>query len=379
MKRHLLTAVLAAALVLAVLPLVAGPKKIVIGADLELTGAVATIGTSGMEGIQLAVEEQNRKGGLLGLSIELVVLDNKSNSTEAANQASKLITVKNAVAILGPMISSDCKAAAPIAQDEEVVLFSPSATNPAVTTIGPYIFRACFLDSFQGQTIAEFAAKQLKTKRMAILVENGNDYAKGLADYTKTAFTKAGGAVVAVEYFAKGEKDFSSLLTKIKSVKPDVIVVPSYYDTVALCVKQTREMGMKVPMMGGDGWDSPKMQEIAGAKNLNNTFYTNHYTSLDPVPKVQNFVKAYRARYHKMPDTLAALGYDTGYVLFDAIKRARSADKAQIRAALAVTANFQGVTGSITMGKDRNPIKSISVLELKDGKQTLRLKLPPKK
>lgn len=349
--------------------------KLVIGADLELTGAIATIGTSGKEGIQLAVEEQNRKGGVLGQPIELVILDNKSDSTEAANQATKLILQKRVAAILGPMTSSNCKAAGPIAQSKGVVLFSPSATNPAVTQIGTNIFRACFLDSYQGTTIAKFAAGTLKAKRMAILVENGNDYAKGLADFTKTAFIAAKGTVVAHEFYAKGEKDFSSVLTKIKAQKPDVIVVPAYYDTVAQCVKQARAMGITVPMMGGDGWDSPKLAQIAGAKNLTNTYFTNHYTSLDPAPAVQAFVKAYQAKFGHTPDTLAALGYDAAYALFDAVKRANSVEPMKIRAALAATKNFKGITGTITMGKDRNPIKSIMIIEMKNGKQALKTKM----
>jgi len=306
-----------------------------------------------------------------------VVLDNKSDPVEAANQAEKLITEQHVLAILGPVTSGNSKAAAPIAQDGGVVLFTPTATNPAVTPIGTFIFRACFLDSFQGQTLARFAHKQLKASRMAVLVENGNDYAKGLGEFTAGEFSKLGGQVVSQEYYSKDEKDFTPILTKIKSAQPDVIIVPAYYETVGLCIKQAREMGYTVPILGGDGWDSPKLVEIAGAKNLNNTYFTNHYSSQDPATEVQTFVHKYQAQYHKIPDTFAALGYDTAGILFDAIRRANAMDSEKIRAALAQTKDFHGVTGAITMGADRNPIKSISVLALKDGQQRLVVKMAP--
>jgi len=363
---------------LVVCPVLAASQQVVIGADLEISGAVATLGKSAMEGMQLATDQQNARGGVLGQHIELVVLDNRSEVTETANQATRLIAEKRVVAIIGPVTSGNCKAAGPIAQGRQVVLFTPSATNPTVTNIGSYIFRACFLDSYQGETIAKFAALYLNKRHMAILVENGNDYARGLAVFTASTFKQLGGQVVAQEFYAKGEKDFSSALTKIKTLQPDIIVLPNYYDTVGLCIKQAREMGIKVAMIGGDGWDSPLLLQTAGAKNLNNTFFTNHYTPLDPTPLVQTFVKQYQARYHKTPDTLAALGYDSALILFDAIRRAKSIERTAIRNALASTVNFKGVTGTVTMGKDRNPIKSISVLELKDGKQLLRMKINPK-
>lgn len=351
--------------------------KIVIGANMELTGPIASLGQGTKEGILLAAEQQNKKGGLLGKQIDIIVLDNKSDATEAANQTVKLIAEHRVCTVLGPVTSGNCKAAAPIAQRMNVLLFTPTATNPDVTKIGNNIFRACFLDSYQGQAIAQFAAKTLKAKKMAVLMENGNDYARGLGDFAGNTFKKLGGQVVAREFYAKSEKDFSSLLTKIKAKKPDVIVLPSYYDTVALCIKQAREMGITAAMLGGDGWDSPQLTKIAGAKNLNNAFFTNHYSPLDKSPIVQNFVKAYQAKYKKTPDALAALGYDTALMLFDAINRAKSDKSDKIRDALAVTKNFQGVSGTISMGKDRNPIKSISILALVNGKQVLKQKIMP--
>jgi len=353
----------------------AGPIRI--GANMELTGSIATLGGGAKEGVLLAAEQRNAKGGVLGKQLEIIVLDNKSDATEAANQTTKLIE-KGVVAVLGPVTSGNCKAAAPIAQDEGVVLLSPTATNPDVTKIGDYIFRACFLDSYQGEAIARFAGGTLKARRMAVLVENGNDYARGLGEFAAKTFTAGGGTVVATEFYAKGEKDFASLLTKVKAKKPDVIVLPSYYDTVALCVKQAREMGITAPMMGGDGWDSPKLAEIAGKEALNNTYFTNHYSPEDVSPVVQNFVKSFKAKYGKVPDALAALGYDAALMLFDAIERAGAADSKKIRDTLAETKDFQGVSGTISMGKDRNPIKSISILALVDGKQTLKEKLAPK-
>jgi branched-chain amino acid transport system substrate-binding protein len=236
-----------------------------------------------------------------------------------------------------------------------------------VTTIGDYIFRVCFIDPFQGEVMAKFASENLKVKRVAILRDVKSDYSLGLSDYFKAAFTKAGGEILVDQTYSSGDVDFNSQLTSIRAKKPEAIFVPGYYTEVGLIAKQARKLGVKVPILGGDGWDSTKLYEIGG-KSLNNAYFSNHYSKDDQSPAVQTFVKNYEAAYKQTPDGLAAMGYDAAKVLIAAMESTKSVSAKEIRDAIASTRDFQAVTGKISIDAKRNASKPAVVLEIKDGK-----------
>jgi branched-chain amino acid transport system substrate-binding protein len=352
-----------------------------IGVNLELSGGVASYGQSIAEGLELATAEINKEG-IDGKKIKLIKVDNKSEASEATSGAIKLTSQDQVAAIVGAATSTNSIAQVQIAQDNKVPVISPSGTSPEITfskdKLNDYVFRTSFIDPFQGTVAANFAAKEIKAKSAAIYIDSSSDYSKGLAAAFKEQFEKNGGKVVAEEAYIAKDTDFRSTLTRLKSAKPDFIFLPGYYEEAGLIVKQARETGLDVPFMGGDGWDSPKLVEIAGAKALNNTFITNHYSSGDPDEKIQNFVSAFKAKYKdKSPDAFNALGYDTGYFLADAIKRAGSADSEKIKEALEKTADLELVTGTFTLDEKHNPIKSATILEFKEGKQVFNTKINP--
>ena len=352
-----------------------------IGVNLELSGGVASYGQSIAEGLELATAEINKEG-IDGKKIKLIKVDNKSEASEATSGAIKLTSQDQVAAIVGAATSTNSIAQVQIAQDNKVPVISPSGTSPEITfskdKLNDYVFRTSFIDPFQGTVAANFAAKEIKAKSAAIYIDSSSDYSKGLAAAFKEQFEKNGGKVVAQEAYIAKDTDFRSTLTRLKSAKPDFIFLPGYYEEAGLIVKQARETGLDVPFMGGDGWDSPKLVEIAGAKALNNTFITNHYSSGDPDEKIQNFVSAFKAKYKdKSPDAFNALGYDTGYFLADAIKRAGSADSEKIKEALEKTADLELVTGTFTLDEKHNPIKSATILEFKEGKQVFNTKINP--
>ncbi|WP_285765495.1 ABC transporter substrate-binding protein [Peribacillus sp. SI8-4] len=352
-----------------------------IGVNLELSGGVASYGQSIAEGLELATEEINKEG-IDGKKIKLIKVDNKSEASEATSGAIKLTSQDKVAAIVGAATSTNSIAQVQIAQDNKVPVISPSGTSPEITfskdKLNDYIFRTSFIDPFQGTVAANFATSEIKAKSAAIYIDSASDYSKGLAAAFKEQFEKNGGKIVAEEAYIAKDTDFRSTLTRLKSAKPDFIFLPGYYEEAGLIVKQARETGLDVPFMGGDGWDSPKLVEIAGAKALNNTFITNHYSSGDPDEKIQNFVSAFKAKYKdKSPDAFNALGYDTGYFLADAIKRAGSADPTKIKEALEKTKNLQLVTGTFTLDEKHNPIKSATILEFKEGKQVFNTKINP--
>lgn len=356
--------------------------KIKVGLDYELSGSVATYGQSLTDGIKLAVAEINSKGGVLGKQIELVETDNKSDNTEAANVATKLATRDKVVAILGPATSGNTKAAIPVAMQNKIPLISASATADDVTVdkngkVKDYIFKTCFSDSFQGVMMAQYSYNELKTKNAAVLSDTTSDYSKGLSKNFKATFTKLGGKIVTEQAYQAGDTDFKAVLTNIKSSNPDVLYVPGYYEEVGLIIKQARDLGLNVPIVGGDGYDSPKLTDIAGKDALNNVYFSNHYSSKDTTPEVVKFKAAFKAKYGKDPDAFNALGYDLAYFLADAIKRAGSADPEKIKDALASTKDFQAVTGKLSIDKNHNPVKAITVLEMKNGEQTFVKKLLP--
>ncbi|XJZ27219.1 ABC transporter substrate-binding protein [Bacillota bacterium Lsc_1132] len=359
-----------------------GSGTIKIGANLELSGGVASYGQSALEGLQFAFDEINKKGGVIGKKLELVKVDNKSDAGEATNAAIKLVSQDKVAAIVGAATSTNTLAQVQVAQDNKVPLLTPTGTNPTITNkngkVNDFVFRTSFIDPFQGTVAANFATKELKVKKAAVLIDSSSDYAKGLAAAFKKAFKKNGGEIISEEAYVAKDTDFRATLTRIKAKNPEFIFLPGYYEEVGLIVKQARELGINVPFMGGDGWDSPKLVEIGGAAALNNTYITNHYSSGDSDPIVQKFVKAFKEKYNgKSPDAFNALGYDSGYFIADAIKRAKSADSVKIKDAMAKTDGLELVSGKIKLDKNHDPIKSAVILEYKDGQQVFKTKVNP--
>lgn len=350
-------------------------KEIVIGGVGPVSGEAATFGQSTKEGCELAVEEWNAAGGLLGKKIKLIYQDDKGDPTEAATVWTKLITQDKVVAIVGTVMSKCSLAGAPISQQYKVPMISPTSTNPKVTEVGDYIFRACFIDPFQGTVGAKFAYENLKARKAACIFDVGNDYTKGLAEFFRDKFTQLGGTIVAFEAHPTGTTDFKAQLTKILAAKPDVIYISDYYNDVALIAKQARELGYNGPLVGGDGWDSPDLVKIGGTA-VENGYFTNHFSKDDPRPIVQEFVKKYQAKFGKVPDALAALAYDAMVIMLDAIKRAGSTDPEKIKKALTET-NINVVSGLITFDKNRNPVKSAVIIAIKNGQQVYQATVNP--
>ncbi|MTH55774.1 ABC transporter substrate-binding protein [Bacillus mangrovi] len=358
-----------------------GGDVIKIGANLELSGGVASYGQSVSEGLELALEEINKEG-IDGKKLELKKVDNKSEAAEATAGALKLVSQDKVAAVVGAATSTNTLAQVEILAKNKVPLVTPTGTNPAITVkdgkVNEYAFRTCFIDPFQGTVAANFASTELGAKTAAVYIDSASDYSKGLAAAFKEAFTKAGGKVAIEEAYIAKDTDFRATLTRIKSAKPDFVFLPGYYEEVGLIIKQGREMGIDVPFMGGDGWDSPKLAEIAGAEALNNTFITNHYSSGDPDEKIQKFVEAFKKKYKdKSPDAFAALGYDTAYYIADAVKRAGGGDPEKIQKALAETKDLQLISGNLTLDENHDPVKSASILEYKEGKQEFKTKVEP--
>ncbi|MGI8813062.1 MAG: ABC transporter substrate-binding protein [Pyrinomonadaceae bacterium] len=334
-----------------------------VGVYADLTGQTSSFGQSTKNGIELAVEEINNAGGVNGKKIELIVEDDQGRPEQAKTVVSKLINQDKVQAVLGEVASTNSLAAAPVAQEAKIPMITPSSTNPKVTEVGDYISRVCFIDPFQGSVMAKFAANTLKAKTAAILGDVNSDYSKGLTQFFEEEFTKLGGKVVAKEAYTQTDPDFKGQLTKIRNLNPDVIYIPGYYGQVGIIAKQARELDMNMPLLGGDGWDSPELWKLGGAA-LKNTYISNHYSAENPAPEIQNFVKAYKAKYNVDPDSLAALAYDAAKVLADAIKRAGGTDSAKLKDAINSTSNFPGVTGRITIDASRNAVKPAVVLEL---------------
>jgi branched-chain amino acid transport system substrate-binding protein len=353
--------------------------KIVLGHVASMTGNEATFGSSTDNGIKLALEEQNKKGGIKGKKVELKTLDDQGKPEEAAIAATRLITQDKVSAIIGEVASSRSLAIAPIADANKVPQVSPTSTNPKVTKDGantrPYVFRVCFIDPFQGTVMAKFA-REKKITNVAILRDVGNDYSVGLADFFQKKFEELGGKIVTDQSYKAGDQDFKAQLTAIKGKKPEAIYVPGYYTDVALIARQARELGMKQPMMGGDGWDSSKLYEIAKGA-LDGSFFSNHYTDEDPSPVVQEFITKYKAAYGSVPDALAVLGYDAARVTFDAMERAKDLTGPSLAEALAATKGYQGVSGVITLDADHNAVKSAVVLGIEKNKAKYAATIAP--
>ncbi len=351
-------------------------RGIEIGFYGALTGPQATFALSGRNGARLAVEEINRSGGVLGKRIDLLVEDDHNEPSEAASVVSKLITRDHVVALIGENASSRTLAAAPVAQNYQIPMVSPSSTNVEVTKKGDYIFRVCFIDPYQGKALATFARQTLKAATAALLVDAKSDYSVGLAGAFRHHFTAAGGRVVAELKYSEGDSDFSAQLTAIRPAKPDVLFVPGYYTDAGLIARQAKALGLESALLGADGWDSPKLTEIGGSA-VEGAYFSNHYSVDDPSPAVQKFVSAYRRTYGGEPDSIAALSYDAAYLIADAMRRAGSTEGKRVRDALAATKDFLGVTGRISMDADRNPVKPAVILRVEGGRFRFAASIAP--
>ena len=342
-------------------------ETIKIGEYASLTGKEAAFGQSSHKGTLLAVEEIDSKGGVLGRQVELITDDNQSKQGESATIVKKLIFREKVVGILGEVASMRSLEAAPLCQAYKIPMISPSSTNPKVTEIGNYIFRVCFIDPFQGTVMAKFAKETLKIHRVAVLTSVSSAYSVGLAKYFKQRFTDDGGEVVIEQKYTEGDKDFNAQLTAIKAAGVEGIFIPGYYTEAALISRQARELDMKIPLFGGDGWEAPELVKIGG-EAVEGCYYSTHYSPQVDTPAVKEFVARFKARFGgEVPDAMAALGYDSAEVMVDAIRRAGSTEGPAIREALAATKGYQGVTGDTTMDKDRNASKAAVVIMVKNG------------
>jgi branched-chain amino acid transport system substrate-binding protein len=374
--RHALRNVLAACLCLGIaLGCEREGDQIKIGGVLPLTGDGATFGVSTRRGFDIAVAEWNAKGGVLGKPIKLIIADDKGDPAEGATAVTMLISQRKVVGVLGPAMSKVSLAGAPVAQSAGIPLIVPASTNIKVTQVGDFIFRACFIDPFQGNVGAGFAYHDLNARKAACIFDLGNDYTTGIADVFKATFTRLGGEVVAFEGHASGSPDFKAQLTKAMMAGPEVIYVPDFYGDAALITQQARELGYKGPLLGADGWDSPKLLELGG-HHMENTFFTTHFAPDDPSPAVQAFVSSFKAKHREPPDGHATMGYEAATILLDGIQRAGTTEGRAVRDAIAQT-NLRLVTGQIRFDAQRNPIKPIVLMEVKGGRPVFRTsKLP---
>lgn len=338
-------------------------NEIVIGHFASMTGAEATFGKSTDQGIRMAVDEVNAAGGLHGKTVRLITMDNQGKPEEAAAVVTRLIEQDKVTALLGEVASSRSLAAAPIAQKKKVPMISPSSTNPRVTEMGNYIFRTCFIDPFQGLVMAKFAYENLKLRKVAVLRAVNSDYSMGLSKVFVENFKRMGGEIVADASYQSQDVDFKAQLTQMKSAKPEAIFIPGYYTEIGLIARQAAELGMKIPLLGGDGWDSPKLFEI-GQEAINGSYFSNHYSNESTDPIAVEFMKNFKERYKSSPDGLSAAGYDGARVLFDAIKRSPDLNPENIRDAIQATKDFPGVTGIITINQQRNAVKSAVVVQV---------------
>ncbi len=359
-------------------------ETIRIGANIELTGGIASFGHSALKGMQLAVGEENAQGGILGKRIQLVVRDNQSEPNAAQEVMRQFIADEKVVAILGCIASSNTIAAVNWMEgmSNQVPVITPTGTNTGVTVrmdgrVRDFVFRACFIDAYQGIIMADFATKSLGIKRVAVLIDNSSNYSKAISGTFMAQLAKNGGSVVGIQYYLQKGMDFYGALEQVINANPDAIYVPGYYEEVGIIVRQARAMGYQKPILGADGWDSPKIVTIAGADNLENTFFVNHYSSSNPDLRVDKFVKEYRKTYREEPSALAALGYDAAKILIDAMRRSQKITPENVRVALEETNNKNLVTGRITFNRYHDPIKSAIIIRFINGQQVFQERIDP--
>ena len=385
---------------LAVLGCGGGAKdELVVGEYGSLTGNDADFGQSTKRGVELALDQlvAQKEGKIGGLPVRLVVEDDQGKPEEAATVVQKLINQDRVLAVIGEVASGRSLAAAPICQDAGVPMISPSSTNPKVTEVGDYIFRMCFIDPFQGTVMAKFTAQNLALKKVAILTDNKNAYSVGLTQFFKESFLKLGGQIVTEQSYGSGDTDFRSQLTAIKAKSPQAIYLPGYYTEAGLIARQARELGIQVPILGGDGWESDQLIGIGGTA-LEGCYYSNHFAADNPDPRLQEFLKTYAAKYAgQEPNAIVGLAFDAGVVLFQCMEKLaaqdpeafkglsaaragspqRKAATKQLRDLIAATTNFPGVTGNITLDANRNASKPAVVLEIKGGKKVYNTTINP--
>jgi branched-chain amino acid transport system substrate-binding protein len=337
-----------------------------IGEFASLTGTTASFGVSSHNGTVMAIDEINAAGGLFGKPLRLITEDDQSKAGEAATVVKKLISRDGIVALLGEVASSRSLEAAPICQQASIPMVSPASTNPKVTEQGDFVFRVCFIDPFQGTVLSKFSLNK-GWKKIAILTDVKQDYSVGLSEFFKAHFVANGGMIVNEQSYSSGDKDFKAQLTAIKASAPDAIVASGYYTEAGLIALQARELQLNIPLLGGDGWDSPSLVEVGG-KAVEGCFFSNHFSTEDPAPLIQDFLKRYRDKFNEEPGAMSALGYDSAMILVDAMKRAGTTDGRAVRDALAATKDFTAITGKITLNPQRNADKSAVVLEVKEGK-----------
>jgi branched-chain amino acid transport system substrate-binding protein len=333
----------------------------------DLSGLTFNFGQSAKNGALMAAEEINQAGGINGRKIDIVIEDDQGSPELAASVVNKLTGQDKVIALIAGGISGSSLAAGPNAQSAKIPMISPSSTNPAVTQIGDYIFRACFIDPFQGEVIAKFSYNTLQAKTAAIMLDYNSPYSRDLTEFFELSFTKLGGRVTNKQSYIQGDSDFKGQLSSISAAGPDVIYLPGYYGEIALIAKQARQLGITQPLLGGDGWDAPELWQLAG-DSINGSYISNHYSADDPSPAIQKFVHDYKQHYGNLtPDAHAALAYDAMRFLAEAIERAGTTEAEKLRDALAQTRNFSGVTGIISMDAERNAVKPAVILKLQDG------------
>jgi branched-chain amino acid transport system substrate-binding protein len=373
-------------------------EELVIGEYGSLTGGDADFGQSTKRGVELAMEElESASQGMIGgLKVRVVVEDDQGKPEEAATVVQKLINQDRVIAVIGEVASSRSMAAGPICQAAGVPMISPSSTNPKVTEVGDYVFRMCFIDPFQGTVMAKFAAQNLGLKRVAILKDIKNEYSVGLAQFFTAAFTEMGGEVIGEQAYSSGDQDFRAQLTDLKAKRPEAIFVPGYYTEAGLIARQTRELGITVPLLGGDGWESDQLIGIGGPA-LEGCFYSNHFAADNPDPRLQDFLGKYNAKFGQDPNAIGGLAYDAATVLFRSLEQlhqqdpesfgnlsskhagsaGRKAATAKLRDLIAATRDFPGVTGNITLDEKRNASKPAMILEIKGGKKVFNTAIQP--
>lgn len=400
MMRSLATVLALCAIVLAIGSCGKKASEIKVGEYGSMTGGRATFGTSNHRGIEMAIEEANAAGGIAGTPIRLIAEDDQGKPEEAATAVNKLISQDRVIAILGEVASSASLAGAPVCQKSGVPMITPSSTNEKVTQVGDFIFRVCYIDPFQGMVMARFASQSLRLTKVAILRDKRNDYSIGLANVFNDTFKSLGGTICADESYQEGDMDFRAPLTAILASEPQALFVPGYYTEVGLIARQARELGFTGPMLGGDGWVSPSLFEIAG-KQLEGCYFSNHYAQDDPNPIVQQFISRYKERYKEVPDAMAALGYDAARILVHSLKQLQKTNPEVVAALLATSGNdeasrtkraegmralrdgiaatrdFPGVTGSISIDDNRNAIKPIVVLKVHDNNLVMTERIAP--
>ena len=381
--KKLASAAMAALMCAALLTGCGGEKKqaadtgdsIKVGAAFELTGNVANYGKSTNEGLKLAIEEINKAGGVNGKKLAVVESDNKSEPAESGNSVTKLITQDKVVAVVGPATSGCVNAATPISTANKIPHIAPCATAPNITNdngkVKEFVFRACFIDPFQGQVMAVFADKTLKVKNVAIFYDSSSDYSKGLAEVFQKTLEGKGGKIVAKEAFLGKDVDFKAALTKLKASNPEAIYIPGYYEEVSKIIKQAREMGINCPLIGSDGWESPKLAEIAGKDALKNCYYISAFNAKDEDKSVQDFIKKFKEKYQKDPDIFAMQGYNAGLILADALKRAGTTDGTKVAKAIAETKDLPVASGKLTFDANHNPVMPALIIGIENGTPTL--------